>query len=152
MRSESAPTPTQTHDQDDDQADVELFAYCARPLCRNAFRQVLGQGRRRDYCSQACRRLADVEYKRTKAMVEHFDRLARLHRYDLLAFGRNTDSQEVDAEVTLERARAAVGRAEAVARFAGDADQLLVEELIRLAEAVRPLLQVGEGGAGRDPT
>ena len=137
---EDSPPP-KDQDASDDQVDVELFAYCSRPLCRKEFRQVLGRGRRRDFCSETCRRQADADYKRAKAMVEHFDRLARLHRYDVLAFGRSTDSPEVDEQVVMERARAAVGRADAVVRFAGDADPLLFEELTRLADAVRPLLQ-----------
>ena len=139
-RLEDSPPPDQQQ-INDDQDDVELFAYCARPLCRKEFHFVLGRGRPRDFCSETCRRQADVDYKRAKAMVEHFDRLARLHRYDVLAFGRSTDGPEMDEQVAMERARAAVGRADAVVRFAGDADPLLVEELTRLADAIRPLLQ-----------
>jgi len=56
--------------------DFEFADYCARPMCRKEFRQSAGRGRRRDYCSETCRRLADRDYKRAKALVEHFERLA----------------------------------------------------------------------------
>ena len=122
--------------------DFDLVDYCARPMCRREFRHNAGRGRRRDYCSEACRRLADRDYKRAKAMVEHFEKLARRSRHDVLAFGRSADEDqtELSDEVAIERATAALGRAEAVLRFASDADERLTAELRELCLSVRPLV------------
>lgn len=124
--------------------DFEFADYCARPMCRKEFRQTAGRGRRRDYCSDTCRRLADRDYKRAKALVEHFERLARRSRHDVLAFGRAADEAgegaNISDEVAFERATAAVDRARAVLQFAGDADERLVRELDSLCSAVAPAL------------
>lgn len=71
--------------------DFDLPDLCARPQCRKEFRQNLGRGRKANYCSETCRRLADRDYKRARATVEQFERLARRSRYDVLAFGRSAD-------------------------------------------------------------
>jgi len=122
----------------------DLPDFCARPMCRKEFRQTAGRGRKKDYCSDTCRRLADRDYKRAKAMVDQFEGLARRSRHDVLAFGRAADEMgaghEQDDQVLYERAQAALGRAEAVLQFVGDADVRLVEELRTLCERVRPLV------------
>jgi hypothetical protein len=126
-----------------DEVDVDLVDYCARPMCRREFRQSAGRGRRRDYCSEECRRLADRDYKRSKATVEHFERLARRQRYDVLAFGRSVDGTDLgplSVESATAAAAASVARAEAVLRFVGDADPRLVDELKALLEGIRPLV------------
>lgn len=122
--------------------DFDLVDYCARPMCRREFRHNAGRGRRRDYCSEACRRLADRDYKRAKAMVEHFEKLSRRSRHDVFAFGRAADGEPtgIGDEVAIERASAALGRAEAVIRFASDGDERLVAELRELCSSIRPLL------------
>lgn len=124
--------------------DFDFADYCARPTCRKEFRQSSGRGRRRDYCSETCRRLADRDYKRAKALVEHFERLARRSRHDVLAFGRAADEPGEDAAISddaaLERATSAVARARAVLQFAGDADERLVAELDALCNAIGPAL------------
>jgi hypothetical protein len=130
---------------DDASEDEFDFAdYCARPMCRKEFRQSAGRGRRRDYCSETCRRLADRDYKRAKASVEHFQGLARRSRYDVLSFGRTVDDLGAESsmsdDVVLERAASAVARARAVLQFAGGSDERLVTELEALCEAVTPAL------------
>lgn len=133
-----------------EEVDIDLVDYCARPMCRREFRQSAGRGRRRDYCSEECRRLADRDYKRSKATVEHFERLARRQRYDVLAFGRAADEWDLapmDVESAAAAAQASVARAEAVLRFVGDADPRLVVELQALVDGVRPLVTA----AGRGP-
>lgn len=124
--------------------EFDLVDYCARPMCRREFRQSSGRGRRRDYCSETCRRLADRDYKRAKAMVDQFERLARRSRYDVQAFGRAADEQDaaqVSDEVALERAIGALSRAETVLRFASEADERLITEIRELCAGVRPLIQ-----------
>lgn len=136
------PLPTTAPDRDTDEFD---FAdYCARPMCRKEFHRSAGRGRRRDYCSETCRRLADRDYKRAKAMVDQFERLARRSRHDVLAFGRGgTDDGEhqLTEDVALERAKGALSQAEMVLRFASDADERLVEVIRQLCDGVRPLIE-----------
>jgi len=129
--------------------DFDLPDLCARPQCRKEFRQNVGRGRKANYCSETCRRLADRDYKRAKATVEHFEKLARRSRYDVLAFGRTAGElgESESPEVVLRAALDAVSRAEAVLRFVGgDADERLVNELVALRDGVKPL--VGQVQAG----
>jgi hypothetical protein len=131
----------------DDQFDLPDL--CARPQCRKEFRQQVGRGRKKDYCSETCRRLADRDYKRARATVEHFEKLARRSRHDVLAFGRSADEgggASVSEEVAIARATDALGRAEAVLRFVSDADERLVEELQALCDGVRVLVTHAQAG------
>jgi len=131
----------------DDQ--FELPDLCARPQCRKEFRQSVGRGRRKDYCSETCRRLADRDYKRARATVEHFEKLARRSRHDVLAFGRAADELDdfaVSEEVAIAQAAAALERADAVLRFVGDADPGLVDELDALCSGVRALVTHSRAG------
>lgn len=124
----------------------ELPDLCARPQCRAEFRQTVGRGRRKDYCSETCRRLADRDYKRAKATVEHFEKLSRRSRHDVLAFGRSADEGHdgtVGSEVVIARATSALDRAEAVLRFvADDADERLVAELKALVRGTRDCVKL----------
>lgn len=144
---EQSPALVAVESATSDDVDVDLIDYCARPMCRREFRQSTGRGRRRDYCSEECRRLADRDYKRAKATVDHFERLARRQRYDVLAFGRAADDLEgagLSLESAAEVAVGAIGRAEAVLRFVGDADPRLVEEIRALVDGVRPVLRAAQ--------
>lgn len=129
-----------------DEPGPDLADYCARPKCRTEFRQSTGRGRRRDYCSETCRRIADREYKQAKATVEHFERLAERSRHDVRAFGRAADDLDAAADVTtdvaVERARGAMERARAVLRFAGDSDDAYAVELRALSESIEPALRL----------
>ncbi|NUU19056.1 hypothetical protein HP550_17545 [Cellulomonas humilata] len=128
----------------DDVEVVDLVDYCARPQCRKEFRHSGGRGRRREYCSETCRRLADRDYKRAKAMVEHFERLAQRSRHDVRAFGRGDDEplggDDVPVEVQRERASAAIARARAILQFAENSDPRLVAELSTLCDSLDPVV------------
>lgn len=122
----------------------DLPDVCGRPQCRREFRQSVGCGRKKDYCSETCRRLADRDYKRARATVEHFEKLARQARHDVLAFGRAAgDAADgvVTEDVALAQAAAALDRAEAVLRFAADAEPRMATELEALCSGVRPLVR-----------
>lgn len=141
--------PVGDEDQQQEAEEFDFVDYCARPMCRKEFRRSAGRGRRRDYCSDICRRLADRDYKRAKAMVEQFERLARRSRHDVLAFGRSADEQgpaQVSEDIAFERAVGALGRAETVLSFASDADERLLMEIRRLCDAVRPLIEQAQVG------
>lgn len=129
--------------------EFDFVDYCARPMCRKEFRRSVGRGRRRDYCSDTCRRLADRDYKRARAMVDQFERLARRSRHDILAFGRSADEDDaaqLSEDVALERAVGALSQADAVLRFASDADERILQEMRRLCDGVRPLIQQAQAG------
>lgn len=134
----------ETADHEIAEDDFEFADYCARPMCRKEFRQAAGRGRRRDYCSETCRRLADRDYKRAKALVEHFEGLSRRSRHDVLAFGRAADDlgdgSVLTDDVALERASSGLARAKAVLQFAGGFDERLVAELDALCDAVAPVI------------
>lgn len=120
--------------------ELELAGYCARPMCRNQFQQATGRGRPRDYCSDTCRRLADRDYKRARAIVAHFESLAERSRHDVAAFGRAQEELEathpqampIDVNPALA---AALARADAVLEFFPDRDDRLLGELRALRDA-----------------
>ncbi len=132
-----------------DATELDLADYCSRPACRRQFQQSTGRGRRREFCSDLCRRLADKEYKQAKAMVDHFERLARRQRHSVLAFGRTADEADdldLSQEVAIARAQAALDRAQAILKFSEGRDALLVAELEALHDGVRPLIRRQEVG------
>jgi hypothetical protein len=126
--------------------DFEIAEYCGRLSCHKPIVQPAGRGRRREFCSETCRRGADREYKRARALVEHFERYLRKTRHEVAAYGRKAELdsglQTIEEEAqALSTARAAISRAEAVVEFAtGDADDRFLVELRRLVEAVNPAI------------
>ncbi|CAN5177087.1 hypothetical protein BH18ACT9_BH18ACT9_05440 [soil metagenome] len=128
------------------ETDFEIAEYCGRLSCHKPIVQPAGRGRRREFCSETCRRGADREYKRAKGMVEHFERYLMKTRHEVAAYGRKAES-EGDFRTPEEEARiqstalAGISRAEAVLEFAaGDADDRFLGELRRLVEAVNPAI------------
>lgn len=126
--------------------DFEIAEYCGRLSCHKPIVQPAGRGRRREFCSETCRRGADREYKRAKALVEHFEQYLRKTRHEVAAYGRKAESDsgfrrpEEEAQMQ-STALAAISRAEAVLEFAtGDADDRFLGELRRLVEAVNPAI------------
>lgn len=127
-------------------ADFEIVEYCNRLSCRKPIVQPAGRGRRREFCSDTCRRGADREYKRAKALAEHFEQYLRKTRHEVAAYGRKAESSsgfrtpEEEAQIQTT-ALAAISRAEAVVEFAaGDPDERFLGELRRLVEAVNPAI------------
>jgi hypothetical protein len=143
LQSSSTVSPVAGGDDDAVEDQFDLPDLCARPQCRREFRQSVGRGRKKDYCSETCRRLADRDYKRARATVEHFEKLTRRARYDVLAFGRaagDEDDGAVTEDVAFAQALAALDRADVVLRFATDAEPRMVAELQALCSGVRPLM------------
>lgn len=86
MRSLAAETARAA---DEGTAVETLMARCARPCCRRAFAREIARGRPREFCSDECRRDAEVEYKRAQAVVAHFEKQVAVARLDLATFGRD---------------------------------------------------------------
>ncbi|WP_345521437.1 hypothetical protein [Nocardioides conyzicola] len=127
----------------DEDTEFEIAEYCARLSCKKLIVQTPGRGRRREYCSETCRRGADREYKRAKNLVEHFERVLRKTRYEVAAYGRNGEDEmleTVDAAAHRQAtARSAVSRAQGVLQYTSEVEDRFRDELRMLVEAVEPL-------------
>jgi hypothetical protein len=126
-------------------ADFDVVEYCGRLSCRKPIVQTVGRGRRREFCSDTCRRGADREYKRAKALVETFERNLRNFRHEVAAYGRKAEVEEgfrtPDEDERIQReAAAALSRARGVVEFSDGVDDRYLDELRRLVEAVEPIL------------
>lgn len=126
--------------------DFEIAEYCGRLSCHKPIVQPAGRGRRREFCSDTCRRGADREYKRAKGLVEHFEQYLRKTRHEVAAYGRKAETEsgfrtpEEDAQVR-SSAHAAISRAEAVLEFAEfEVEDRFLVELRRLVAAVSPVI------------
>jgi len=122
-----------------------LVAYCALPSCRNEFRRNAGPGRRKDFCSEECRRAAEKDLRKLKSRLVHFENLVQQLRIDIAAFGRSSDDADAveRPEVATQRAAEALTRAQGVLLFAPN-DDPLAAELRALVDAVAPLVPRAE--------
>jgi hypothetical protein len=126
-------------------SDFEVVEFCGRLSCRKPIVQAAGRGRRREFCNETCRRGADRDYKRARALVESHERNLRIFRHEVAAYGRRAESSEGyrtpedDAQIQRD-ALAAVSRALAVVEFSGDPENRYLAELRRLLDAVGPLV------------
>lgn len=126
-------------------SDFEVVEYCGRLSCRKPIVQSAGRGRRREFCSETCRRGADRDYKRAKALVETSERNLRDFRHEVAAYGRRTEDglpTPEDLERTRNEATAALGRAQGIVEFADGVEDRYLNELRRLVVAFEPLLAV----------
>src|SRR5689334_1343979 len=98
----------------------EIALYCGWLACRKVIVQEAGPGRRKEYCSEACRRAADRDYKRAKNHLKLFETQLRNTQHEVAAYGRRADGELLTAE-HVERLRAtaqqALVRAETVVEF-----------------------------------
>jgi hypothetical protein len=128
---------------EDSDGGFEIVEYCGRLSCKKPIVQSAGRGRRREFCSETCRRGADKDYKRAKALVEHFEQNLTKTRHEVAAYGRKAETDggfrppTEEAEVGAV-ARAAISRAEGILEFSAGDDPFR-QELARLVEAVRVL-------------
>lgn len=121
----------------------QIARYCGRLSCRKPIVQDIGPGRRKEFCSETCRRGADREYKRARAHVELFEEELRRSQHEVATYGRRADEGVLtDDEVQRlhANARVALARASAVAEFAKVEPDRVRAELNALIEAVTPLL------------
>lgn len=130
------------HDTD---VEDEIGLNCGRLSCGKVIVQPLGRGRRKEYCSDTCRRAADRDYKRAKSRVEVLDEQLRKTRYHVAAYGRKAEEGIRTPEQLLKvqaDARVAFTRAATVVEL-GASIERAQSELKALVEALRPLLEAG---------
>lgn len=120
----------------------ELFDYCARPACNESFFRNPGPGRRQDYCSEACRRLAEKELREIRRKLAHFDHVVDKLRRRAAAYGRPGEVEGAvdEPDELVRKARDALLGAQGALRYAPP-DNPVTEDLRMLAEAVEPLLK-----------
>lgn len=133
-----------------DEVTFVIVEYCGRLSCRNPIVQPAGRGRRKEFCSETCRRGADREYKRAKAQVETFERNLRNFRHEVAAYGRKAEEgmrTPEEEERIFREATAAFTRAATIVEFSDSVEDRYLIELRSLVDAVRPLLTSGSARA-----
>lgn len=136
---------------EDEQSIGQIAVPCGRLSCKKPVVQELGRGRRREYCSDTCRRGADREYKRAKAHVDTFEEYLRRSQHEVASYGRKAEAGALSPEQlsSLETsARVAFARAETLVEVGVPAD-LAVVELAALVEALRPFMTANLGLSAR---
>lgn len=132
---------------ENDQDISEIAVPCGRLSCKKPVKQELGRGRRKEYCSETCRRAADRDYKRAKGHVEVFAEYLRRSQHEVASYGRKAEDGVLTPEhlATLEAdVRTAFARAEVFAELGVPSD-IAAEELTTLVQALKPLLGRGAG-------
>ena len=132
---------------DDEQSIGRIAVPCGRLSCKEPVIQELGRGRRKEYCSDTCRRAADREYKRAKGHVEFYADYLRRSQHEVAAYGRKAEAGVVTPEqlAALESdARVAFAKAMTWVEAGVTPDRAVVE-LEALVHAFAPLLsgQIG---------
>lgn len=127
---------------EDTQSIGRIAIPCAWLSCREPIVQELGRGRRKEYCSDTCRRAADRDYKRAKAHVDVYGEQLRKSQHEVAAYGRKAESGALTPEQLADieaAARIALARASALIEVGLPAERA-AEELTALVRAVTPLL------------
>lgn len=133
--------------REDDERE-SLQATCANPRCDEQFLRTAGPGRRKDFHSEDCRRAAERDYRRLASRLEHYERQAEQMRARLDAYLR-TNIEEAVAERTgptaaeVSRAREAIAEVRGMALFLPHHQGEFAQQLLKLFEAVEPLVPSG---------
>jgi len=134
----------------DDAEQQVLEATCANPRCDEQFRRAVGPGRRKDFHSEECRRSAERDFRRLEGLLEHYNRQAEQMRSRIAAYLRTDRGEEIPASrpsaAEAERARLAVAEVRGMARFLRNHEDEFAQELLRLFEAVEPLVRSPQVG------
>ena len=136
---------------EDNQSIGQIAVPCGRLSCKKPVVQELGPGRRKEYCSDTCRRGADREYKRARAHVDTFEEYLRRSQHEVASYGRKAEAEALSPEqlVSFETtARVAFARAETLVEIGVPTD-LAVVELAALVQALRPLMTARVGFTAR---
>lgn len=120
----------------------KVALYCGRLSCRKVIVQTVGRGRRKEFCSDTCRRAADRDYKRAKAHAALFEEQLRNTRHEVAAYGRRAEEGTLTSEELIAihaDARVALERAATVVELGAQPDRVAFE-LAALVDALRPLV------------
>ena len=123
----------------------DLQATCANPRCDEQFQRAVGPGRRKDFHSEECRRDAERDYRRLASFLEHYNRQAEQLRARITAYLRTNADDEIGSfgpsAAEVDRAREAIAEVRGMARFLRNHEDEFAQELLRLFEAVEPLVR-----------
>jgi hypothetical protein len=136
---------------EDNHSIGQIAVPCGRLSCKKPVVQELGPGRRKEYCSDTCRRGADRDYKRAKAHADTFEEYLRRSQHEVASYGRKAEAEALSPEqlVSYETAaRVAFARAETLVEVGVPTD-LAVVELATLVQALRPLMTARVGFTAR---
>lgn len=136
---------------EDNQSIGQIAVPCGRLSCKKPVVHELGPGRRKEYCSDTCRRGADRDYKRARAHVDTFEEYLRRSQHEVASYGRKAEAEALSPEqlVSFETAaRVAFARAETLVEVGVPTD-LAVVELTALVQALRPLMTARVGFTAR---
>jgi hypothetical protein len=139
------------HD-DADEVVADFAVFCARPSCPKQVLQPAGRGRRRNYCSDACRQKANTEYRQAKARLASLLDQAKRERHNVQAYGRMDDEEpgstpvDVTDEAALMLAASALANADRILQLVGDRDPIVVGALRSLVNDTTPLIRRLQAG------
>jgi hypothetical protein len=134
-----------------DDAELQVLeATSANPRCDEQFLRSVGPGRRKDFHSEECRRNAERDYRRLAGLLEHYNRQATQMRARIDAYLRTNGDDGVQSSgpcaAEVERARLAVAEVRGMARFLRNHEDEFAQDLLRLFEAVEPLVRSSQVG------
>jgi hypothetical protein len=135
----------------DDESLGQIAPPCAWLGCKKPVLQDLGRGRRKEYCSDTCRRAADRDYKRAKSHVEIFTDQLRRSQHEVAAYRRKAEAEFLTPEqvASIEtNARIAFAQAATWVEAGVSPDRAIVE-LESLVTALRPMLSGNVGFTAR---
>lgn len=127
----------------DGEQEPQIALYCGLQSCAKPIVQTLGRGRRKEFCSETCRRAADRDYKRAKSHADLFEEQLRKARHQVASYGRKSDEGRLTPEEIaqqLAEARVALARATVVVELGASPERVLAE-LQALVTATRPVLE-----------
>ena len=138
----------------DDAELLVLEATCANPRCDEQFQRELGPGRRKDFHSEECRRSAEQDRRKLESRLDHYERQAVQMRARLAAYVRTGPDGEISesgARPTaddIQRAREAIAEVRGMARFLRGHQDEFAQDLLKLFEAVEPLVPPASDAGG----
>ena len=123
-------------------------ATCANPRCDEQFIRTSTRGRPKDFHDEDCRRAAERDLRRIQAQLAHHERQAEQLRARAGAYLRTSGESETDptsgAGPTADEilaAREAIAEVRGMARFLDGHQDEFARDLLKLWQAVEPLVR-----------
>lgn len=133
-----------------DDYEDEIGVPCGYLACGKVIVQVVGRGRRKEFCSETCRRAADRDFKRARSRAELYEEQLRRSQHHAAAYGRKGGDTVTPEQTAQFESRARVALAKAEMAIELGADPVRTRELLEnLVAAVRPLLGESDRTAAR---